>query len=126
MNFQKYFGFIPSNMYEYQRIAASLDADDMRIIDYPQCVLYTQMIMSNQIMSFGGGNDIYYIDTDETYGELIVTDSSKIIEGSQQIGISYTIVDKNNLGVSYQIVVVSQNYDVELIHKILNSFKIDL
>ncbi len=126
MNFQKYFGFIPSNMYEYQRIAASLDADDMRIIDYPQCVLYAQMIMSNKIMSIGGGNDIYYIDTDETYGELIVTDSSKIIEESQQIGISYTIVDKNNLDVSYQIVVVSQNYDVELIHKILNSVKIDL
>lgn len=126
MNFQKYFGFIPSNMYEYQRLAANLDADDMRVIDYPQCVLYTQMIMSNQIMSIGGGNDIYYIDTDETYGELIVTDSSKIIEGSQQIGISYTIVDKNNLDVSYQIVVISQNYDMELIHKILNSVEIDL
>ena len=126
MNFQKYFGFIPSNMYEYQRIAASLDADDMKIIDYPQCVLYSQMIMSNQVMSFGGGNDIYYIDTDETYGELIVTDSSEIIEESQQIGISYTIVDKNNLDVSYQIVVVSQKYDVELLHKILNSVAIDL
>lgn len=126
MNFQKYFGFIPSNMYEYQRLAASLDADDMRIIDYPQCVLYAQMIMSNKIMSIGGGNDIYYIDTDETYGELIVTDSSKIIEGSQQIGISYTVVDKNNLNVSYQIVVVSHNYDLDLLHKIINSVEIDL
>ena len=126
MNFQKYFGFIPSNMYEYQRIAASLDADDMKIIDYPQCVLYSQMIMSNQVMSFSGGNDIYYIDTDETYGELIVTDSSEIIEESQQIGISYTIVDKNNLDVSYQIVVISQKYDVELLHKIINSVEIDL
>lgn len=126
MNFQKYFGFIPSNMYEYQRLAASLDADDMRIIDYPQCVLYTQMIMSNQIMSFGGGNHIYYIDTDETYGELIVTDSSELVEGNKRISASYTIVDKNDLNVIYQIIVVSHNYDIDLLHKIINSVEIDL
>ncbi len=126
MNFQKYFGFIPSNMYEYQRLAASLDADDMRIIDYPQCVLYTQMIMSDQITSFSGANDIYYIDTDETYGELIITDSSKIIEGNKRIVASYTIVDKKDLNVSYQIVVISHNYDIDLLHKIINSVEIDL
>lgn len=126
MNFQKYFGFIPSNMYEYQRLAASLDADDMRIIDYPQCVLYSQMIMSNQIMSFGGGNHIYYIDTDETYGELIVTDSSELVEGNKRISASYTIVDKNDLNVIYQIIVVSHNYDLDLLHKIINSVEIDL
>jgi len=126
MNFQKYFGFIPSNMYEYQRLAASLDADDMRVIDYPQCVLYAQLIMSDQITSFNGANDIYYIDTDETYGELIVTDSSKIIEENKRIMAGYTIVDKNNLDVSYQIVIVSHNYDIELLHKIINSVEIDL
>lgn len=126
MKFQKYFGFIPSNMYEYQRLAASLDADDMRIIDYPQCVLYAQLIMSDQITSFNGANDIYYIDTDKTYGELIVTDSSKIIEGNKRIIASYTIVDKNDLSVSYQIVIASHTYDIDLLNKIINSVEIDL
>ena len=126
MNFQKYFGFIPSNMYEYLRLAGSLDADDMKFYDYIQCVLYAQLIMTNQMQSFAGANDIYYLDTDETYGELTIIDSSEIVESSQQVSASYVIVDKNNVNVEYQIVVVVHNGDKDLLHKVINSVEIDL
>lgn len=121
LNFQKYFGFIPENMYDYQRLAASLDADDMKIYDYPQCVLYTQLIATAQMLSFGGSNEVYYVDTDRTYGELTIVEVS---EG--RISANYSIVDKNNLDVSYQIIIVLFNNDIDLLHKIINSVEIDL
>lgn len=124
LNFQKEFGKIPSSMYEYQRLAASLDADDMKIWDYPQCVLYTQLIATANMLSFGGSNEVYYIDTDRTYGEITLVLPE--IEGYESIMANYSVVDKYNLDVSYSIIVRIPDGDMDLLHKILNSVEIDL
>ncbi|MEE1503261.1 MAG: hypothetical protein UGF89_03315 [Acutalibacteraceae bacterium] len=124
LNFQKEFGKIPSSMYEYQRLAASLDADDMKIWDYPQCVLYTQLIATANMLSFGGSNEVYYIDTDRTYGEITLVLPE--IEGYESIMAKYSVVDKYNLDVSYSIIVRIPDGDMDLLHKILNSVEIDL
>ncbi len=124
LNFQKEFGKIPSSMYEYQRLAASLDADDMKIWDYPQCVLYTQLIATAQIASFGGSNEIYYVDTDRTYGEITLI--LPVTEEDESIMANYSVVDKYNLDVSYSIIVRIPDGDMDLLHKIINSVEIDL
>ncbi len=124
LNFQKEFGKIPSSMYEYQRLAASLDADDMKIWDYPQCVLYTQLIATAQIASFGGSNKIYYVDTDRTYGEITLI--LPVTEEDESIMANYSVVDKYNLDVSYSIIVRIPDGDMDLFHKIINSVEFDL
>ena len=123
LNFQKQFGYIPENMYEYQRLAASLDADDMKIYDVSQCVLYTQLIATAQISSFGGSNKIYYVDTDRTYGEIMV--SPPMSDEDVRLMASYTVVDKHNLDVEYRVLIIILNGDMDLLHKIINSVEID-
>lgn len=124
LNFQKEFGKIPSSMYEYQRLAASLDADDMNIFDYPQCVLYTQLIATANMLSFGGSNEIYYVDTDRTYGEITLI--LPVTDEDNSIMANYSVVDKYNLDVSYSIIVRIPDGDMDLLHKIINSVEIDL
>ena len=124
LNFQKEFGKIPSSMYEYQRLAASLDADDMNIFDYPQCVLYTQLIATANMLSFGGSNEIYYVDTDRTYGEITLI--LPVTDEDNSIMAKYSVVDKYNLDVSYSIIVRIPDGDMGLLHKIINSVEIDL
>ncbi len=124
LNFQKAFGKIPSSMYEYQRLAASLDADDMNILDYPQCVLYTQLIATTNMLSFGGSNEVYYVDTDRTYGEITLI--LPMGDGDNSIMVTYSVVDKYNLDVSYSVIVRIPDGDMDLLHKIINSVEIDL
>ena len=124
LNFQKQFGYIPQNMYDYQRLAASLDADDMKIYDVSQCVLYTQLIATAQISSFGGSNKIYYVDTDRTYGEIMV--SPPMSDEDVRLMASYSVVDKYNLDVEYRVLIIILNDDMDLLHKIINSVEIDL
>ena len=124
LNFQKEFGKIPSSMYEYQRLAASLDADDMKIWDYPQCVLYTQLIATANMLSFGGSNEVYYVDTDRTYGEITLI--LPVTEDDESIMANYSVVDKYNLDISYSIIVRIPDGDMDLLNKILNSVEIDL
>lgn len=124
LSFQKEFGKIPSSMYEYQRLSASLDADDMNILDYPQCVLYTQLIATTNILSFGGSNKVYYVDTDRTYGEITLI--LPVSDADNSIMANYSVVDKYNLDVSYSIIVRIPDGDMDLLHKIINSVEIDL
>ena len=124
LSFQKEFGKIPSSMYEYQRLSASLDADDMNILDYPQCVLYTQLIATTNILSFGGSNEVYYVDTDRTYGEITLI--LPVSDADNSIMANYSVVDKYNLDVSYSIIVRIPDGDMDLLHKIINSVEIDL
>ncbi len=124
LNFQKEFGEIPSSMYEYQRLAASLDADDMNILDYPQCVLYTQLIATANMLSFDGSNEVYYVDTDRTYGEITLI--LPVTDEDNSIMANYSVVDKYNLDVSYSIIVRIPDGDMDLLHKIINSVEIDL
>ncbi len=124
LNFQKYFGFIPQNMYEYQRLAASLDADDMKVYDYLQCVLYTQLITTAQMLSFGGSNEVYYVDTDRTYGEITVI--PPLSEEYGRLMATYSVVDKYNLDVDYRVIISIPNNDRNLLHKIINSVEFDL
>ncbi len=124
LSFQKEFGKIPSSMYEYKRLAASLDADDMKVYDYPQCVLYAQLIATAQMLSFGGSNEVYYIDTDRTYGEITVI--PPLSEGNDRLIATYSVVDKYNLDVDYRVIISIPDNDRELLHKIVNSVEIDL
>ena len=124
LNFQKEFGKVPSSMYEYQRLAASLDADDMKVYDYPQCVLYTQLITTAQMLSFGGSNEVYYVDTDRTYGEITVI--PPLSEEYGRLMATYSVVDKYNLDVDYRVIISIPNNDMDLLHKIINSVEIDL
>ena len=124
LNFQKEFGKIPSSMYEYQRLAASLDADDMKVYDYPQCVLYTQLIATAQMLSFGGSNEVYYVDTDRTYGEITVI--PPLLENDDRLMATYSVVDKYNLDEDYRVIISIPNNDRDLLHKIINSVEIDL
>ena len=124
LNFQKEFGKVPSSMYEYQRLAASLDADDMKVYDYPQCVLYTQLITTAQMLSFGGSNEVYYVDTDRTYGEITVV--PPLSEEYGRLMATYSVVDKYNLDEDYRVIVSIPNNDRDLLHKIINSVEIDL
>ena len=124
LNFQKEFGKVPSSMYEYQRLAASLDADDMKVYDYPQCVLYTQLITTAQMLSFGGSNEVYYVDTDRTYGEITVV--PPLSEEYGRLMATYSVVDKYNLDEDYRVIISIPNNDRDLLHKIINSVEIDL
>lgn len=124
LSFQKEFGKIPSSMYEYQRLAASLDADDMKVYDYPQCVLYTQLITTAQMLSFGGSNEVYYVDTDRTYGEITLI--LPVTEEDESIMATYSVVDKYNLDVDYRVIIRIPDGDRDLLHKIINSVEIDL
>ena len=124
LNFQKEFGKIPSSMYEYQRLAASIDADDMKVYDYPQCVLYTQLIATAQMLSFGGSNEVYYVDTDRTYGEITVI--PPLLENDDRLMATYSVVDKYNLDEDYRVIISIPNNDRDLLHKIINSVEIDL
>ena len=124
LNFQKEFGKIPSSMYEYHRLAASLDADDMKVYDFPQCVLYTQLIATAQMLSFGGSNEVYYVDTDRTYGEITVI--PPLLENDDRLIATYSVVDKYNLDEDYRVIISIPNNDRDLLHKIINSVEIDL
>lgn len=124
LNFQKEFGKVPSSMYEYQRLAASLDADDMKVYDYPQCVLYTQLITTAQMLSFGGSNEVYYVDTDRTYGEITVV--PPLSEEYGRLMATYSVVDKYNLDEDYRVIISIPNNDRDLLHKIINFVEIDL
>jgi hypothetical protein len=65
------FGTYPRNEFEYKKLMYSLDADDINVFNYEQCVTYTVLLAGRDMYTMGNFYDIILYERNEIGVEIM-------------------------------------------------------
>lgn len=112
------FGTYPRNEFEYKKLMYSLDADDINVFNYEQCVTYTVLLASRDMYTMGNFYDITLYERNEIGAEIMKMKTSADREMYNVI--IYITGDENE----YHIVFNGTFESVEVMYKVLNSIEV--
>ena len=112
------FGTYPRNEFEYKKLIYSLDADDINVFNYTQCITYTALLGSRELFTAGGYYDITLYSHNEISAEII---SSNLISDTALHSATLYIPNDDY---EYYITYSAKNEPIETFYKMLNSIEL--
>ena len=112
------FGTYPRNEFEYKKLMYSLDADDINVFNYEQCVTYTVLLAGRDLYTMGNFYDITLYERNEIGAEIM---KMKTSADREMYSVSIFVTgDKYE----YHITFNGKFESVDVLYKILNSIEV--
>lgn len=112
------FGTYPRDEFEYKKLIYSLNADDINVFNYTQCITYTVLLGSRELFTAGGYYDITLYSHNEISAEII---SSNLISDTALHSATLYIPNDDY---EYYITYSAKNGPIETFYKMLNSIEL--
>ncbi len=111
------FGTYPRNEFEYKKLIYSLDADDINVFNYEQCVTYTVLLAQRDMTTMGNFYDIILYERNEIGVEIMKLKSTD----REMYAVSIFITGDEY---EYHITFNGNFESVDVLYKMLNSIEV--
>lgn len=111
------FGTYPRNEFEYKKLLYSLDADDINVFNYEQCVTYTVLLASRDMTTMGNFYDIILYERNEIGVEIMKLKSTD----REMYAVSIFITGDED---EHHITFNGNFESVDVLYKMLNSIEV--
>ena len=111
------FGTYPRNEFEYKKLLYSLDADDINVFNYEQCVTYTVLLASRDMTTMGNFYDIILYERNEIGVEIMKLKSTD----REMYAVSIFVTGDEY---EYHITFNGTFESVDVLYKMLNSIEV--
>lgn len=111
------FGTYPRNEFEYKKLLYSLDADDINVFNYEQCVTYTILLASRDMTTMGNFYDIILYERNEIGVEIMKLKSTD----REMYAVSIFVTGDEY---EYHITFNGTFESVDVLYKMLNSIEV--
>lgn len=124
---KKYFGFKPDSSYNYEKIARSINFNNLDVNDSDMCFVYS--IFSMQKMTTISpliGNAKYIVETEDYCGFISENYLEGKDDGKDNCIISFDMYSTDDLNMQYNISFIINDYteeDIETAYAIINSLE---
>lgn len=112
------FGTYPRNEFEFQKLLLSLDADDINVFNYEQCVTYTVLLAGRDMYTMGNFYDITLYERNEIGVEIM---KMKTSADREMYSVCIFIAGDES---EYHITFNGTFESVEVLYKMLNSIEV--
>lgn len=111
------FGTYPRNEFEYKKLIYSLDADDINVFNYEQCVTYTVLLAGRDMYTMGNFYDITLYERNEIGVEIMKLKNTD----REMYSVSIFVTGDEY---EYHITFNGTFESVDVLYKILNSIEV--
>ncbi len=111
------FGTYPRNEFEYKKLMYSLDADDINVFNYEQCITYTVLLAQRDMTTMGNFYDITLYERNEIGVEIMKPKNTDIEMCSVSIFVTGDEYE-------YHITFNGTFESVDVLYKMLNSIEV--
>lgn len=111
------FGTYPRNEFEYKKLMYSLDADDINVFNYEQCVTYTVLLAQRDMTTMGNFYDIILYERNEIGVEIMKLKSTD----RDMYAVSIFVTGDEY---EYHITFNGNFESVDVLYKMLNSIEV--